>query len=370
VVAAGPFHPATYLAPVRDAPVGRDLLPPVDTSRLEVVPTAAFNGAAGYLVRYPVMVARNAGLLARAISAADLLWIKAPASNAPLAAIAARRAGTPRFTYVAGSAAGVVAARRRRGLGDLRGVPARVAAWAYDGVTTLLSRTGPAIRLDAEIFTSDITTDDVSQTRLRRNGADLPRANDAAPIRLSWAGRLAPEKGLDDLLDVVASSRAGGRDVRLRVIGDGREREALERQATGLGLGDAVEWTGFVGDHDRYLGLLRDTDIFVLPSRSEGVPKAALDAMAAGLPIIATNVGNVPAVVVDGERGLLIPAGNRIALAGAIEQLSTDPDQRRRLAEAGLAWAEGHTRERQAERLVAWMRDAFPELPWPETTGT
>ena len=103
VVAAGPFAPARYLAPVRELGAGEPapVLPPVDRERLEVVPTAPFRGAAGYLAAPRSYAARNRPVV-RAVRGADLAWIRVPASNAMLVERAARRHGVPRFIYVAG----------------------------------------------------------------------------------------------------------------------------------------------------------------------------------------------------------------------------------------------------------------------------
>jgi hypothetical protein len=115
VVAAGPFEPATYLIPVADAPAdGRPPpLGPVDQARLRVVPTLPFDGIAGYLRRGPTLARRNWPIVRDAIRPVDLVWIKTPASNALLAALAARRAHRPFFTWVAGSARAVVGGQRR-----------------------------------------------------------------------------------------------------------------------------------------------------------------------------------------------------------------------------------------------------------------
>jgi len=362
VVAAGSFATATYLIPVRDLPSGAaaPALPALDATRLTVVPTASFDGIAGYVRAAPRLVRLNWPILRDAIRGADLLWIKAPASNAALAAAAARRAGVPRFTWVAGSAREVV---RGQGLSLPRRLPAEVGALVYDATTRALEATGPAIRLDERLFTSVVTTDEIAVTRARR--PDGTGSSGGGPLRIAWAGRMAPDKGVDDLLDATADLVTRGRDIRLELVGDGAARPALEARAAGLGLDGRVRWHGYVGDRDAYLDTLRAADVFVLPSHAEGIPKVVVEAMAAGLPVVATNVGAVEALLDHGRRGRLVPPRSPAGLSAALVALAGDAAERRRLADEGLAFAADHTVEAQAARLVDWMRSTFPGLPWP-----
>lgn len=119
---------------------------------------------------------------------------------------------------------------------------------------------------------------------------------------------------------------------RLVLVGDGEEREALERERAALGLESCVEFLGMRSDIPRLLGA---ADIFLLTSISEGIPLTLIEAMAAGLPCIATRVGGVAEVVVDGETGLLAEAGDPPALARRLSLLAGDPALRERLGNAG-----------------------------------
>ncbi len=379
VVAVGPFEPAVYLAPVRD--LGPDdpppALAPVDARVLRVVGTAPFDGIAGYLPRSASLARRNWPVIRDAIAGVDLAWIKAPASNAPLAALACRRAGVPRFTWVAGSVRAVVGGQERPAVSRLAAAAAGI---LYDGTTRILERTGPAIHLDEEMFTSVVTRAEIEATRLRGHAvralvvapgslrgepADAGGDRPAERVRIAWAGRVAEEKGLDDLLAALARLDEAGLPATLDVVGDGPARPALEAAAARLGVADRVRWHGYVGDRAAYLDALRGADLFALPSHAEGVPKVVIEAMAAGLPVVATRVGAVGAVLDGGVRGRLVPPGDPDALAGAIADLAADPLARATLRQRGLDYAAAHTAEAQAERLVGWMRRTFPDLPWP-----
>ena len=174
--------------------------------------------------------------------------------------------------------------------------------------------------------------------------AAAPRAAVAGePPRVIAVGRLAAPKDPLTLLRALARVR---HPARVTLVGDGPEREAVEAEAHSLGLD--VELAGSRCD---VAELLARADVFVLSSRSEGAPISILEAMAAGLPVVASDVGGVPELVVDGVTGLLVPPGDPAALAAALERLLADAALRRRLGAAG--------RERAEERFdVRAARDA------------
>lgn len=145
-------------------------------------------------------------------------------------------------------------------------------------------------------------------------------------------GRLVDPKGHGHLLDALAKVRSQIAGVKALLVGDGTLRTEMERRAEALGLSDTVIFTGIRRDVPEVLALL---DVFVLPSLWEGLPIALLEAMAAGLPVVATRVGGVPEVVVEGETGLLVPPRDPEALAQAILTLLRDPDLRQAMGQAG-----------------------------------
>ena len=121
------------------------------------------------------------------------------------------------------------------------------------------------------------------------------------------------------------------------IVGDGPDRPGLEEEIQARGLAGRVRLAGERRDVPE---LLADADVFVLPSRSEGHPVSVLEAMAAGLPVVASRVGGVPEQVSDGETGLLVAPGDPLELAAALGRLAADPSLRRRLGAAGRARAE------------------------------
>ena len=154
------------------------------------------------------------------------------------------------------------------------------------------------------------------------------------PVLLE-VGRLCDVKGQREL--VAALPRLARDDVTVLLAGDdietgGAHRDGLEREARELGVANRVR---FLGRRDDIPALLAAADALVLPSWVEGLPLVVLEAMAAGVPVVATSVGGTPEAVVDGETGLLVPPRDVTALAGAIDAVLADPDRARRFGEAG-----------------------------------
>ncbi len=156
----------------------------------------------------------------------------------------------------------------------------------------------------------------------------------AAPPLVLSVGRLKAPKDFWTLVRALALLPSGS--CRLRVAGDGPERAALSEEIRRLGLDGAVE---LLGDRDDIAELLRESQLFVLSSRSEGMPMSVLEAMACGVPVVASAVGGIPELVVDGETGLVVEPGDPEALAAAIARVIDDSELRRRLAAAGHARA-------------------------------
>jgi glycosyltransferase involved in cell wall biosynthesis len=190
-----------------------------------------------------------------------------------------------------------------------------------------------------------------------RNGVDParfrpnPRARQS--VRQGWGvpddafvfgsvGRLTGQKGLDVAIEAFAqlSARFLDRSLRLVLVGEGDERANLSAQIDRLKLRDRVILAGFAPNPaDMYQGL----DVFLIPSRFEGLPFALVEAMASSCLIIGTTVGGIPEVVPDGRVGTLVPPEDSVALAGAMsDALTSDPAERTARSEAGRQYAIDH----------------------------
>jgi glycosyltransferase involved in cell wall biosynthesis len=148
--------------------------------------------------------------------------------------------------------------------------------------------------------------------------------------RVLFVGRLAPQKGVDTLVEAAGLLEHPSAQVLL--VGDGPERPALERVTERLGVGDRLRFEGFV-THDRLPAAMAHADVLVLPSLYEELGTVLLEAMQAGLPIVASETGRIPDVMEDGVNGLLVPPGDPEALARAIDRILSDGDLARRLSE-------------------------------------
>jgi len=184
------------------------------------------------------------------------------------------------------------------------------------------------------------------------NGVDLTPYRNPTRDRATIRHRVREELGipesalllaqvarLDDLKDHATAVRAMARVVAalpqamLLIVGDGPERTKIERLVAQLGIGQSVRLVGTRGDVPE---ILQAADLFLLSSKSEGIPLTVIEAMAARLPVVSTDVGGVGEIVVAGETGMLVPAGDVAALAAAAIDLLPDAARRARLGEQGF----------------------------------
>jgi glycosyltransferase involved in cell wall biosynthesis len=200
----------------------------------------------------------------------------------------------------------------------------------------------------------DARADDSPTTR-KALGLDV-----AVPV-VAVVGRLSPEKGQEYFLEamtVVATAIPG---VAALIVGEGQEEERLRARTDALGLGGVVRFVGYRRDMDTVYPAV---DLLVLPSLSEGLPMVALEAMARGIPVVATRVGGVPEVVEDGHSGMLVPSADPRALARAVITLLLDPVRRRVMGGAGRERvARGFSIRARAERVLSLYEDVTSLVP-------
>jgi colanic acid/amylovoran biosynthesis glycosyltransferase len=153
--------------------------------------------------------------------------------------------------------------------------------------------------------------------------------------RLLFVGRLVPAKGVPFLLETIAQVD----NVILDIAGDGPQRELLETKAELLGISNRVRFLGYQSQV-QVRELLRDADVFVLGSFAEGLPVVLMEAMAAGVPVVATWIAGIPELVEDGHNGFLVPPGVPALTATAVRLLLEDAELRNRFAIAGRAKVE------------------------------
>jgi len=181
---------------------------------------------------------------------------------------------------------------------------------------------------------------------------ELPQHRARSEIIIGTAGRLVELKGIEYLISAVAALRREFPAVRVEIAGSGPQHEKLEEAITQRGLGEQVKILGWIDDLPT---ILSRWDVFVMPSLEEGFPIAALDAMAASLPVVATSVGGIPELIEDGKSGWLVPPRDAEALASRLRLLLCDPELRLSMGEAG------YTRVRD-RFSAARMTESFARL--------
>jgi len=224
---------------------------------------------------------------------------------------------------------------------------------------------GDAASLQAIAHVSPMGIDRPTPGRAR-DRARLRRAEGLTGLVVLVLGRLVPVKGVADL----AVALEGERRVTVLVAGDGPERSRIEEAFRARGV--PVRMLGAV-DAARRQELFAMADCLVVPSRvlpdgrSEGAPTAALEAMAAGLPVVATRVGGLPEIVPDGKVGLVVPPADATALAAAIRALRDDPAARRRMAARAARHARAFTWPDLALGLEDLLGGGSPPAAPPES---
>jgi glycosyltransferase involved in cell wall biosynthesis len=216
-----------------------------------------------------------------------------------------------------------------------------------------------AVSHDAADLT--VRVDKVPREKVRTiwNGIDLNafdyRGPSREPVAIS-VSRLSAEKDIPTMLEGVRLARRDVPELRLKLVGDGPERARLERLSRDWGLAGAVE---FCGDCRDVAARLAEGAVFVSSSLTEGISLTLLEAMAVGLPVIATAVGGNPEVVVDGETGRLVRAQDAAALSAALASVMRDREQGRRWGQAGRRRVEEHF---DVRRMVAEYEALYAEI--------
>jgi len=166
-----------------------------------------------------------------------------------------------------------------------------------------------------------------------------PVTHQGLGLRLLYLGRLSAVKGLPILLESIAQLKESFPELSLDVVGDGEERAKLEDMVTQLGIKDNVRFVGYQSQA-QVRERLKNIDIYVLPSFAEGVSVSLMEAMAAGIPVVTTQIAGVNELVENGVSGYIVPAGNPIHLAEKIEILIKDANLRNQFGVVGRAKVE------------------------------
>jgi colanic acid/amylovoran biosynthesis glycosyltransferase len=180
------------------------------------------------------------------------------------------------------------------------------------------------------------------------------------PFTVTYVGRLAPEKGQSLLLEAVARLRGAGCDVRVRLVGDGPDRAALESQAARDSIESTVIFEGYVSG-ERLAACYQDTDAFVLTSLFEGIPMVLMEAMAKQIACVAPRITGIPELIEEGVSGLLFHPADGEDLVRTLTRLIGDPVLRRSLGENGRRRVSAmYDSARNAEAFARILRERVP----------
>jgi glycosyltransferase involved in cell wall biosynthesis len=173
------------------------------------------------------------------------------------------------------------------------------------------------------------------------------------------AGRFSREKGQTCLVKAAVAAIMQNPRLRIVLFGDGPDLEKVRHMVTAFGYEDKIRCPGF---EKNMLGCIKGADAVVNPSLSEGLPNVVLEAMALGVPVVATDVGGVPEIIIDKETGYLVPPENPRALAEALLYVGRHTEQTRKVAESALRFVNDDlTFDRQNRKLTAVYRKLSSE---------
>jgi glycosyltransferase involved in cell wall biosynthesis len=192
----------------------------------------------------------------------------------------------------------------------------------------------------------------------------LPEKAEPEIFEILCVGRLTPAKGQHLLIDAVERLRRQGRSVRLRLVGGGPDDRSLRERTAHSDFPECVVFAGPV-NQDRIRGLYAAADIFCLPSFAEGLPVALMEAMAMGIPCVATHITGIPELIRNGIDGLLVAPSDLDALVAALATLMDDKALRERLARSGRERIlEQYDLHRNVAELAGHFAENVKPVPW------
>ena len=364
VLALRPYFDGLVLIGRVDPKPGRE--PYAVPADVEVAPLphyASLTDTTGILNTLPATLRAIWGALGRV----DAVWVIGPVpTSIPVAVLGLAR----KKRLVLGVRRDLPRYVRHR-LGGRRWSLALGAAYVLEALSRLLARRIPTVAVGADLArlysrgrapVLELAVSLVSEADLRALSAGTRNPAVGQPVELLSVGRLDPEKAPEMLLEALAllEKRTPGR-YRLTIVGDGQLENELRAEADRFG--DAVRFCGHVPNGPKLFDLYRASDVFVHVARTEGLPQVLTEAQAAGLPMVATDVGGVRAGLGGGDEALLVPPNDPEALAAAVARLASDGDLRAVFRKRGFARARALTLERQAARVAAFISGSETSEP-------
>ena len=327
-------------------------------ANVEVAGLGHWSSGVMLLERAPLILPFAAFQVLRRIRRWDTVGAVAPGLVGNLFIAAARRFGRPAFMLVRGEKQRTMSMMLSRGakayVWGLKQSERPVARWVREGVVVFTAGDEMRARYDQP----GARVHDLYPALAREFPvAAAPRPRGDGPLRIVTVSRLSGEKGTDVLVDAL---RLTTEPVHATIVGDGPEREALRGRGEGL----PIEWAGFVPHGPRLVERLDAAELFVLASRSEGMPHSLIEAAARGLPAVVSAVGGMPGLIARRGGGRVVPVGDPAALAAALDDIARDRALHARLAAEALATGRAFAPEAQLEEFCALLDAAYPGRGW------
>jgi glycosyltransferase involved in cell wall biosynthesis len=338
---------------------------PVASPRLEIVGLPPTVGELQVLKSIPTMyrIARQV------VQRANLVATRMPDYTGVMGGLAARHCRVPYFAQIIDDwalQARQLDWRKKRGLG----LVLKAHLLIYDWFERRISREQLVFAQGQSCYLKHRDSSDcklvVSAAHHDVDVVDTPPWRfTSTPPRIVNVARLNSVKNQQLIIQAILALKAVGRKWELVLVGDGPQRHYLEAIARQYELGDQVQFTGLI-EHGKALWRLYDSsDVFVLSSLSEGTPKVILEAMARGVPVVASAVAGVPTVVQHEVNGLLFASGDLQSLVSHLLRLESDAALRDRLVGGGLRTAREFTVEAETRRLMGRVFSKWPHLKDP-----
>jgi glycosyltransferase involved in cell wall biosynthesis len=348
------FASVTLCVPVSCKKGAKQLTYRFPADAVDIVETYAYRTVAGFYKNLPIVLCRNFWPILRATRLVDIVLLRLPAMNSFFVTLLAWIWGKPLYCYFEGDEKSVVNTRVKY-KGWRLWIASTVATLHFCLYKLAVSYSKASFFLSMDLkrkfekhngklyltYTSLIEDGDIRIKESQRMGN---------PVRVLYVGRLSYEKGVEYL---IRSMRSLGQDgYCLLLCGDGPQRARLQNLADEMSLSNSVKFFGFVSSRKELLEIYRKCDIFVIPSLSEGCPKVLFEAMASGLPVIASSVGGVSDIVRHMENGILVPPGDINAISDAIRSISEDMPVREMMVAKGYDFVRKHTAQKQAQLIA------------------
>jgi phosphatidyl-myo-inositol dimannoside synthase len=272
---------------------------------------------------------RPPAVVVDAVENADALCARLPSVSGALAVKAARARGRPYIVELLGEPGDSLRMIAGRALGGLAAAVVRAQTRRAIAHASGLSYVSFSHLQRGYPPPAGVQVESVSSVRLMLPPPSLPFSGRAVPpLRIAMTAALVPVKGHRDLFDAVAACRSGGLEVSVDLLGDGPLRQTLEEAAARLGIAEAVTFHGHVASRQSLVDILAGCDMFVLSSRSEGMPRAMIEAMAVGLPVLGADIPAISELLPVDQ---VYATGDAEALAGLIRE-TANPTRLQELA--------------------------------------